>query len=287
MKRPLLRTSICRTSIGLAAACGLASVAFLQPEATAQESSVATIETFVGITRPSKSYELAFSNLGKVAEVPVKAGQMTREGALLMRQEAELEEARLEELRAEADVSGRVETASKQAELAKIVYDRIAGMFDSGGSTQSELEQARLEEIVARFRIDEEQRQGVAAEARVKQLEVQISQKALYAPASGVIRQVEAQVGEIHGPSQPAIELVVIDPVKIEVLNVEPSDVAKLTQGDVVQVRYAGEDEWLDATVSFIDPIARPEVNEQLIKLDLPNPDRRPAGLEVEVRLAD
>ncbi|MEM7809605.1 MAG: HlyD family efflux transporter periplasmic adaptor subunit, partial [Planctomycetota bacterium] len=126
-----------------------------------------------------------------------------------------------------------------------------------------------------------------AADARVDQLEIQIAQKAVNAPSAGIVRTIEAQVGEMHGPQNPTIELVVLDPLKVEILNLPPDRVASLAKGDEVMVRYGRDGSWQPATISFIDPIASAETNEQKVELELPNPELRAAGREVQVKLAD
>ncbi|MEM7809029.1 MAG: HlyD family efflux transporter periplasmic adaptor subunit [Planctomycetota bacterium] len=243
--------------------------------------------TFVGITRPSKSFELAFSNVGKVAEVAVRPGDRVEMDQLLMRQDDRLERARLVELRAEADVAGRIATARQRADLAAVQEKRTELARDQGFGNQLELEEARINRVIAELQTDEEIRQGTAADARVDQLEIQIAQKAVNAPSAGIVRTIEAQVGEMHGPQNPTIELVVLDPLKVEILNLPPDRVASLAKGDEVMVRYGRDGSWQRATISFIDPIASAETNEQKVELELPNPELRAAGREVQVKLAD
>ena len=274
-----------RLAVLTAACVGVAAVvATFDRPALAQETSQETARTYSGITEPSKLYELALSNLGKVIEVSVKPGDEVTAEQTLLRQEDAVEQARLEELEAEADVAKRVETARRRAELARVQEQRQQNLLDMGGGNQLEYEEARLNRIVAEAQVDEEQRQGTAASARVKQLNATLEQKVLAAPADGVVRSIEAQVGEMHGPQEPVVELVVINPLKVEVLGMPPSLVSGMSRGDTVQVRYAAGDGWLDATVTFIDPVANVAVGEQTIELELPNPDGLPAGLEVEVR---
>ena len=276
--------------LALAAACcvvaaGLAVPTLVPATATAQQAAARdAAETYNGITRPSEEFELSLPNLGRIDEVMVETGDTVDEGQVLLKQSAEIEQARLEELAAEADVAGRVETARKRAELAKVQEERQKQLLDSGGGGQLEYEEARLNRIVADAQIAEEERQGTAAEARVKQLQVTLKEKALSSPRKGVVRSIEAQVGEMHGPQEPVVGLVVVDPLTVEVLGMPPSVVSKLQRGQELDVRYGGGNQWTKAKVTFIDPIVNSAVNEQAIELELPNPDALPAGLEVEVR---
>ena len=279
-----------RRRLVVSAACcaALAGVALptLLPEtavAQAQAGRDAT-RTYSGITRPSEEFELALPNLGRIDEVMVETGDTVDEGQVLLRQSDDAEQARLEELTIEADVTTRVETARQRAELARVQEERQKNLVDSGGGNPLEFEEARINRIVAEAQIDEEQREGTAAQARVRQLEVTLAEKEMKAPKKGVVRSLEAQVGEMHGPQEPVLGLVVIDPLTVEVLGMPPSVVGELKRGDELDVRYAGGENWTKAKVTFVDPVVNVAVNEQAIELELPNPDALPAGLEVEVR---
>ena len=100
---------------------------------------------------------------------------------------------------------------------------------------------------------------------------------------TATVEKVDAAVGEVFGPQTPAIKIVTIDPLHVEVLTYEAERVMRLGVGDTVQVQYVGEQEWRDAKVIFISPVG--EASKLPFKAELPNPDGRPAGLPVMVRL--
>ena len=252
----------------------------------AQRGMVPSSEgSYVGATQPSKTVDLAFDNLGKVSAVEVKAGDTVEAGQVLMVQDARAEEARLRRLQEEADVAARVRVAEERRDLAALQADRAETNLRQGSGTQVEVEEAMLERKIAETQILEEQRQGRAAEASVQEIRVTIDQKELVAPVAGVVREVEAQVGEIFGPQTPALQIVAIDPIEVEAIEIPNEVVAGLSLGDTLGVRFPGEGEYRDATLTFIDPVADRSVSTRRIRLTLPNPDRRLAGEWVEVRL--
>ena len=238
-----------------------------------------------GETKPSETVQLAFPDQGQVAEVMIERGSVVAPGDVLMRQDAALEEAQRKELEIEADVIQRVRTAEAQYELARVQRQRIEEQRRGGGSSQLELEEAQLNERSAQLQIAEERRQGEAAKARIDRLEVQIDRKELSSPVSGTVRLVEAQAGEVFGPQVPAVEIVTVDPLDVEVLEMPVRVTRGLKAGDAVEVRYVGEDQWRPATVKFLDPLGAEGFDEQPVVLSLPNPDGLPAKLNVEVRL--
>ena len=54
-----------------------------------------------------------------------------------------------------------------------------------------------------------------------------------------------------------------------------------------MQVRYVAEDKWMPAEVQYLQPVVRAGSQTRMVRLQLPNPEDRPAGLEVYVKLPD
>lgn len=258
--------------------------AVVQDSSTGARSAQSN-DVYRGKTLPSKEIELSFDNNGKVAEAMVEPGDLVEEGQELMRQDDRPEQSRLEELRIEADVDARVLLAVQRYDLATVQLKRQEELALKGAAKQLELEEARLNQLTAETQISEERRQGLAAGARVAQLEIMLEQKLLKSPATGIVQIVDSQVGEISGPQRPALKIVTIDPLEIETLEMDTAVADQLKAGDMLQVRYMGEDEWREATVKFIDPVGNYAVGQQTVRLTLPNPDGHAAGRQVEIRL--
>ena len=242
-------------------------------------------EEIMGKTQPSRDMELAFANLGRINEVLVKEGDKVEAGQMLMQQDIEADLARLRAMESEADVQARVELARTQADLARV---ELQSAEDAGTAVAAlEVERAQLEVKAADTRINEEQRLGTVAEHRAQEQRILVEQRSLASPEGGVVQKVDAAAGEVFGPQTPAIRVVTLDPLHVEVINAPAAQVMKLRVGDSVQVRYAGEDQWQEARVIFINPIGDPtgEPGKLSFKADLPNPNGYPAGLRVEVQL--
>lgn len=234
-----------------------------------------------GRTEPSKKTELAFPLLGQISEVLVKEGDKVDPGQVLIRQDTAADTARLMGLEAKADVTVLVELAQKQRDLAKVELDIIA---NAGPAIQQiERRQAELEVEVSETRIKEQTRQGQIDQFAADEQKVLIEYKTLRSPVKGIVEKVDAAVGEVFGPQTAAITVVTTDPLHVEVLTAPAARVMRLAVGDVVQVQYEGEEEWRDAKISFISPVG--EAGKLPFKAELPNPEGRPAGLPVSVRL--
>lgn len=284
--RPTARLLLAAALTASAALWTGSSETALAAQSRSTAGSLASV--YDGKTLPSREVELAFDDLGKVVEVQVERGDRVKDGQLLMRQDDRAEQARMEELKLQADVTSRVELARKRLALAEVQLKRAEETFSKGAGSGLEVEEAQLNRDVADVEITEELRQGQIAEARVAQLEVVLDKKQLLSPVNGVVSEVEAYEGEIFGPQTPALKVVQIDPLDIEVSRYTFDPQLGLQVGDTVSVRYTGETDWREATIKFLGPAGPGDgYDSQKLVLSLPNPEGRPAGLNVEVKLAD
>ena len=133
----------------------------------------------------------------------------------------------------------------------------------------------------------------MVAEAQVQAQQALIEDRTLRSPIRGVVRTMEASVGEVFGPQSPtpALTIVALDPLEIEVPFVPASVVEHLRLGQQVQVRHVADDatpvgDWTTAEVVFIDPVVNASTDRRLFKLRMPNPEMRAAGQQLRVRLA-
>lgn len=276
------------TLLAATAVCAAGVVTSDQTSALATAQQRSESEVYLGETIPSERVELPFAELGKVAEVRVKEGDLVEAGDVLMVQDDRTDKAQLRALVAQADVAGRIALAEQRRDLAEVQLRRLDQKQRQGGNASAiEVEEAELNKAIAETQITEERRQGLVAEAEVEGQQVVVDERVLKSPASGVVRSIEASVGEVFGPQTPALTLVTIDPLEVEVELVPADIVADMKLGETVRVRYLDEDEWRDATITFIDPVVNVSTGRRFFKLEMPNPELRPAGLNVEVQVPE
>ena len=268
-------------------AAGLtASVATLHAAAAPGRSAPSAADSiFDGRSLPSLEADLAFAGLGKISEVRVKEGADVKAGEVLMKQDDRGDLARLKALEADADVSQRVKLAEQKRDLADIQLKVQEKINIGGAGKQEELDEARINAAVAATQILEEQRQGAVAEAKADEQRVMLDEKTLVCPHDGVVQKLDAAEGEVFGPQTPAVKIVKIDPLRVESKLVPAGRVMRLRPGQTVQVRYADEEQWRDAKLLFVEPRANLAIDDPLpFTLELPNPERRPAGLSMKIK---
>jgi multidrug resistance efflux pump len=122
------------------------------------------------------------------------------------------------------------------------------------------------------------------AQGEAKMQEIKVQEMLIKAPFDGVVERIPASVGEMISPERPAIRIVRNDPLEVE-WNA-PTDQAGLVKlGDKFQVRYAHEQEWQTATVTYLSPVAN--IGRRQILMQLPNPTNREAGVAMVVKVPE
>lgn len=237
------------------------------------------------VTAPSQRLELAMPLVGVVREVPVREGDRITRGQLLLQQDDAAEQARLQGLKLRADVTLAVRGREADLALKKIIYDRKRRLFEQGGGNESEMQEAETDMKLAEIAVEREKHEGAVAAADALAQEERVRQMRLLSPIEGFVEKIENGVGESTDPQRPSIIVVQVDPLDIEIKGLGSRQAAGLRVGQVLQVRYSPQEEWQQAKVKYIAPVVDARSDTQLVKLSLPNPSGRYAGLKMQVRI--
>ncbi len=247
-------------------------------------------DTYRGVVVASKEAELAFRRGGRVASIDVKEGATVRMGDVLASLdasdiEAEIDVARSQIAEAEAMLSELIAGPREQTieaaqaevrrleatvELAKTTAKRQQSLIEVNASSYQQLDDAKsvLDQQAAALAAAEQRlselREGtrkeqVAAQqsrvdslrARLRSLEVNLSDSRIIAPFGGVIAKRYLDEGAVVGPETRALRLLQVDPLEAR-FGVSPTDAALLTPDQSV-VLTCGQEKFV-ATVSRIEP---------------------------------
>lgn len=236
-----------------------------------------------GVTKPNKRVELALPVQGQVKDVPVKAGDVVKQGQLLVQLDDELEKRRSEALEIDAKSNVQIQAAEKELAQRTVERDRKVA---SEGFAQAEKEEAKLAVEVGALRVELAQQDKLKKGLELKVQETAMTRMKLVAPFNGVIEKVEADVGEVVDPSKPS--LVIVDNSTLDVeASLPTAAVNKLKVGDVVEVKYDDETEAKSAKITFLSPVADAASGTRLVRAQMENTDNKPSGMSVAVKLAD
>ena len=209
--------------------------------ATAQIRTVTQTVTASGRVQPEVEIVISPDVSGEIVELPVVEGQMVRRNQLLARIKPDFYRAQVEQ--AEANLSQTMaQEAQRRADLMMREQDRarqkqlfeaevIAQEIYEQSNTQFEIAQASLE--AAQFAVE-------SSEARLKEVEEQLSKTALYSPMDGTVSKLEIELGErVTGNELQAgtsiMTIARLDQMEIEV-EVSENDVVNVALGDTARI---------------------------------------------------
>jgi multidrug resistance efflux pump len=242
------------------------------------------------ITQPSASRHLMFPTAGIIAENKVKDGDHITAGQLLMKQDTDLDQKEAERLKVEAFSDSRVDAAKADKDLKQIEYDRKAANRPAYGDDEVKEAEAKLIEAEKSVNVAEEDKQQ--AKIKYDQQITKLAKMELHCPGdiqSGIVQKINFDVGEMADPQNKDGTIVVVqnDPLWVEIRGLTTMQVSTLKVGDKLQVRYLNDaaDKWHEAAISYITPVADAGADRQLVRLEMPNPENRDAGLRMELKL--
>jgi RND family efflux transporter MFP subunit len=266
------------------------SLGLLVPAASlrAQDAAGQMALSEKSFTKPSEERDLDFSAPGLVAKVTVKEGDAVTEGQVLAVQDVSVEAANKRMYDIEAQSAVEEEYAKKDLELKKVKHERTVKLFNSRNATELEVREALLEveRADASVKLASQKREIAAAQAATEQAKIDL--KMIKSPIEGLVERLDTHVGEVatNQADRPAFKIVRNDPLWVDA-HLPAAATAKLKKDQTLQVRYVAEDKWMPAKVLHLQPKVRPGSQTWMVRLELPNPEDRPAGLEVYVKLPD
>lgn len=239
------------------------------------------------ITEPSKSSELAFALPGVVVEVPVKPGDVVKKGQLLAKQDESVEQAELlVRMQEKAEAVLQITASGKEYAAKKVNFERQDRLLKSNNLTsQTEWETAKLEMEIAQVRGDLAKETVKKTDAQIREQQIKVELKHLLSPFDGIVKKVDADLGETGDPQKPAMVVVSNSPLWVKV-DMESAKAKNLQLGAPFLVRYADESEWQPAKVIFLDPVVDAASDTRIVRLEMDNQANRPSGLQVYVKPA-
>jgi multidrug efflux pump subunit AcrA (membrane-fusion protein) len=274
------------SSIALSLSIGTGSTFFAPHRAVAQQQPGTNTGVITAVTEPSKRSQMNFPAMGIIKEVKVKEGEVVKKGAPLMLQDTDVEQAELDRLKEEGESTARLDFAKADFDQKKAVYERKA-KGDAGVFSANEIEEAKLDMVQRDKQIDVVTLDHKGDQIKAQQQQLKVNKMQLFAEFDGAIEAIKAWEGELATPEKdkPVIIVVKNDPAYVVIRELTTRQVARLSLGQSLEVKYPEEDKWQPAKIIYIAPVADATSDTQVVKLELPNPQNRATGLPVQVKL--
>ncbi len=252
----------------------------LAPGASVPENSGTGIRA---ITQPSADVILSFVQPGRVMEVLFKDGARIKAGELVVRLDDRAEQALLAQLRAQSKdrtqiMASEVSLAQKRVDLKKL--EKAASRR---AATELEVEHARLAVRVAELSQALAEFEHEQNGRKYKEGVIRAENMLLKTPISGTVEQIKVETGESATALEEVVRVVQTDPLWIDA-NLGITRAAVLKPGVSVKVAFpephAGTSE---GTVIYMATVADAASSTLKVRIEVPNPGRRPAGEHVQV----
>jgi HlyD family secretion protein len=203
---------------------------------------------------------------GRIVAIPVDAGDWVRQGQVLAVIDRSVQTQQAQ------SAAAQVQVAQADANLAQANLDRASKLVEKGFVSSADIDRltATRDAAVARVRV---------AQAQYRQLQASNARLNIVAPASGLLLERNAEVGQtVSGGSQPLFR--VARGGEMEMLaRVGESDLAALSNGVAAQVTPVGDSKTFTGTVWQLAPTIDPQDRQGTARIALPYaPGLRPGG---------
>lgn len=213
--------------------------------------------SFTGTIEAEVTTNLAFLTLGRVATLPVSAGDKVKQGQVL----ATLDQVTLNEDLASAEAA--LQGAMARAQFAQQSYDRAKQLVSRGVATAAQLESAQAGLDTAKAAV-------AASEADLTQARDAAGYSELKAPMDGIVTATLVETGTFVSVGTPILTLAGIGG-REAVLDVPTEFLALLNPGDVFTITGRGSDP-VQGVLRLVEPVADKGTRSRRLRLALQDP---------------
>jgi membrane fusion protein (multidrug efflux system) len=226
-----------------------------QPEPPTPVDVVASVERewpqsleAIGSLRAVNGVQVANEIAGVVESVEFESGQRVEVGDVLLRLDAETDEAALE-------------TRQAEARLALQQFERFRNLIEQNAVSQSEFDEARANYD--------------AAEASVHEQQARLDKKTIRAPFSGVLGLRLVDLGQFIGVGTPIVGINMLDPIQVD-FTLSEREFPRIAVGNRVEVEVAAyPSERFGGEIIALDSSVAPESRTFRVRARLDNAEFR------------
>jgi RND family efflux transporter MFP subunit len=277
-----------------------------QPAATVQVERGTVVKAFyaTGVVRPDTAYTLKARVAGTLSDFYVRENDHVTPGQLVaqvsspqLQYEVDKAQAALREAQAQAaddaprrtELQARLQEAQQQMTISAAEVKRLQGLFDTGNTLVSQLDQAQrvqvqwtntaaaLESQLGSWKIDAA-RQLAVAEADLKKAQANLADTRIASPVDGIVLQRYVEPHEVVALNEPIVMVARADDRLMQAA-VDEEFITRTHIGQVVEMQlYAFSGTPLRGHVTEILPTADPVNKTYEVKVAFDDP---PPGLRV------
>ena len=244
----------------------------------------ANAERLQGITAPNADVTLSFVVPGRVSDVLVKEGDTIEKDQLLVNLYDEPERIQSEQLKMLSEDRTKIYAAKAELAQKKVDLKKVKLAQAKGAASDWEVEHLKLNVRIAELSLKSAVLEQEQYRRRYDHAQSQLEQMRLVAPIAGRIEDISVEVGESIGSLGPVIRIVQNDPLWIDV-PVPMNQAGELEAGQKVWIRFPGSAHEASPNGQIINiaTVADAASDTLRVRIEVPNPQKRPAGERVGV----
>jgi multidrug efflux system membrane fusion protein len=247
--------------------------------------TVANAEPLQGITSPKADITLSFVQPGRVSDVLVKPGTTVKKGQSLVQLFNEPERIQSEQLKMLSEDQTKIHAAKAELAQKQADLNNLKQAHAKGAASQWEIDHSILNVRIAELAVKSALVEQEQYRRRYKHSRSQLECMRLEAPIAGRVEEVSVEVGESVGPLGPVVRVVQNDPLWVDV-PVPMTQALDLSIGQSVRVAFPGASAVNvspEGHILDISTVADAASETLLIRIEVPNPNQRPAGERVTI----
>lgn len=170
---------------------------------------------------------------GTVTYVGAEVGQPVKKGQVLLKLDDSTLRTQLAQAQAALEqAQNTVQQTKANRDLAASTLDRIKALYDVGGASRQDLNNAQTQFTNAQVAYQTASTAAIqSARSQIQNLQLQLAKTVISSPVDGTLASRSANVGEVVGPGQPVMSLVDSGPLKlVATLPASQTDLVKIGQ---------------------------------------------------------
>ena len=250
---------------------------------SASDTKVADRNSVRAITKPSADVTLSFIQPGRIASLHCKEGGVVNEGQALVGLDAKAEQAQLAQIAAQSKDKTQIMASEASLVQNQVELKEIEKAALSKAATALEVDHARLDVTIAELSLAMAKFEHEQALRKFQESKIRIDNMRMMSPINGIVEDVHIEAGESVNALQEVVRVVQTDPLWVDA-RMPIAQIGQLKPGDSVTVEFSLPNPGsVQGRIIHIGAVADAASATQKVRIEVPNPKKRPAGEHVWV----
>lgn len=238
---------------------------------SAEKTVVSETQAFA---EPYRTIDVAAVEAGLLTNLLVEEGVSVEKQQPLAELHQDVLKSTLEIARLQRDAFGALRGAEAELRLRENLWRKLKELRLKEHASEEELRRAELEYELAQSRVLQAREQIEIKKVEHDRAALQLAQRTIRSPISGVVIQIHKDAGEYLSPTDPVVLTVVqLDPLTVS-FSVPVGQISGIAQGQKIPLRIDGQKQPRNAEVELVSSVINAESQTVRVKFKLPNPNK-------------